>query len=184
VCRAGSSATLFGLTEKGQQLERSLRAISAIGRYLLASMNFATEEFRSLICAEPERVWNELTSTGRPLEWLYGMVVESTWQNGAAVKVAIDQRRILVGEVLAADRPHRLSFTLGDTLTDPSVFITWDLARDTDTTIIRLTVDETQPHRDAAREMELAWLPLILRLTALLDHPATKANEETKGCES
>jgi uncharacterized protein YndB with AHSA1/START domain len=142
-------------------------------------MKFATESFRSLIYAEPERVWAELTATGRPLDWLHGLVVTSTWQSGASIRVGmgIDQSWPVVGEVLTADRPHRLSFTLGDTLTDPAVFVTWELAHDTDTTIVRLTVDETEPHRDTIREMELAWLPVIQKLTALLGAQASKENE-------
>jgi hypothetical protein len=147
-------------------------------------MNFATEVFRSLICAEPGQVWDELTATGRPLEWLYGMVVESPWRSGATIGVGIDERCSLVGEVLTVDRPHRLSYTLGETLTDPSVFITWELAGDNDATIVRLTVDEPQPHGDATREMELAWLPAIHRLTALLGDPATATKKQTKDCDS
>jgi uncharacterized protein YndB with AHSA1/START domain len=144
-------------------------------------MNFATESFRSLIRAEPQDVWDELTATGRPLEWLYGMVVDSTWQTGANVKVSIDQgwEEVMVGEVLIVDRPHRLSFTLGDTLTDPSVFVTWELADDTDPTIVRLTVDETEPHGGTTREIELAWLPVIQTLTTLLDDQAIAAKKET-----
>jgi hypothetical protein len=77
-----------------------------------------------------------------------------------------------------------LSFTLGDTLADPSVFITWELAPNTDTTILRLTVDEMEPHRGSTRELELVWLPVIQGLTALLDDPITRATKEAKAGES
>jgi uncharacterized protein YndB with AHSA1/START domain len=143
-------------------------------------MNFTTEEFRTLICAQPQQVWDELTATGRPLSWFYGMVAESTWQSGADVRAGIEPEWGLVGEILTVDCPHRLSFTLGDTLSDPSVFITWELAHDSGATIVRLIVDEPQPHRDATREMELAWLPSILKLTALFSDGATTARRETE----
>lgn len=131
-------------------------------------MTFVTERFRSLVWAEPERVWAELTAIRRPLDWLYGMVIESTWESGASVTVGTDEKWGLVGEVLAVDRPHRLSYTLGYAVTDPSIFVTWELAHDTDTTTVRLTVDETQPHGDTSVDMESAWLPVIQSLTAIL----------------
>jgi uncharacterized protein YndB with AHSA1/START domain len=143
-------------------------------------MKIATEGFRTLICCEPDRVWDELTATGRPLDWLYGMVIESTWQTGSRVTLGSGPRWGLVGEVLVADRPHRLSFTLGDTLSNPSVFVTWELAHETDATIVYLTVDEPQPSRDANRQIELAWLPCLLKLTTLLGDQATKANKEAR----
>jgi uncharacterized protein YndB with AHSA1/START domain len=139
-----------------------------------------TEVFRSLTCAQPERVWDELTATRRPLGWLYGMVVESTWEKGASVRVGMDRNQILFGEVLTAERPQRLSFTLGDTPCEPSVFITWELACDVDTTIVRLTIDETQPRGDATREIELAWIPVIHRLTGFLAEQATTTKSEPK----
>jgi uncharacterized protein YndB with AHSA1/START domain len=149
-------------------------------------MNFATENFRCLICADPERVWEELTATGRPLEWLYGLVAESTWQSGAPVRIGVDQswEVAMVGEVLSVDRHRRLSFTLGDTPTDPSVFVTWELAGNANTTIVCLTIDETEPHRDTTHEIELAWLPVIQRLTTLLDDQGMAANKETNDSAS
>jgi uncharacterized protein YndB with AHSA1/START domain len=145
-------------------------------------MSIATESFRSLVCAEPARVWDELTATGRPLDWLYGLVVKSTWQSGAsiAVGVGVDQQWAVIGEVLTADRPHRLSFTLGHTLADAAVFVTWELAPDRDRTIVRLTVDETEAHCDASRGMELAWLPVIQTLTTLLADQATTPERRPK----
>jgi uncharacterized protein YndB with AHSA1/START domain len=141
-------------------------------------MSFKTEDFRTLICAPPERVWEELTATGRPLDWFYGMVVESTWQSGAEVRAGFGHQWALVGEIVTIDCPHRVSFTLGDRPADPSVFITWELAHDSGPTVVRLSVDEIQPHRDASREMELAWLPCIFSLTALFAGRAAPARSE------
>ena len=44
---------------------------------------FASEQFHAITSASPECVWNALTATGVPLDYLYGMTVDTDWQPGA-----------------------------------------------------------------------------------------------------
>jgi uncharacterized protein YndB with AHSA1/START domain len=75
---------------------------------------FASEPFHAITSATPERAWNALTATGFPLDYLHGMTVDTDWQPGATVTMALTDQWRLTGEVLAAERPRRLSCTLDD----------------------------------------------------------------------
>src|SRR5215510_11465143 len=69
---------------------------------------------------DPECVWDALTATGVPLDYLHGMTAESDWQPGAKVTLALTGQWRLTGQVLAAERPDRLSYTLDDPPGSPS----------------------------------------------------------------
>ena len=75
---------------------------------------FASEQFHAITGANPECVWDALTATGVPLDYLHGMTVDTNWQPGARVTLALADQWRLTGNVLAAERPHRLSYTLHD----------------------------------------------------------------------
>jgi len=98
---------------------------------------FASEQFHAITSATPEGVWNALTATGFPLDYLHGMTVHTDWQPGAKVTMALTDQWRLTGEVLAAERPRRLSYTLDDPPGSPSVYVTWELHGTSDGTIIR-----------------------------------------------
>jgi uncharacterized protein YndB with AHSA1/START domain len=128
---------------------------------------FASEQFHAITTAEPECVWNALTATGFPLDYLHGMTVDTDWQPGAKVTMALTGQWRLTGEVLAAERPHRLSYTLDDPHGSPTVYVTWELRRTSDGTIIHLNVDEPWPLTGGSEDLESAWLPV---LSALVNH--------------
>jgi uncharacterized protein YndB with AHSA1/START domain len=88
---------------------------------------FASEQFRAITSANPECAWHALTATGIPLDYLHGMTIDTDWQPGARVTLALTDHWRLTGEVLAAERPRRLSYTLDDPPGSPSVYITWEL---------------------------------------------------------
>ena len=79
-----------------------------------------------------------------------------------------DQAR-LTGDVLVAERPRRLSYTLGDHPGQPSVYVNWELRALGDATIVRLYVDEPWPDADPTHDLEAAWLPVLYDLVAYLD---------------
>jgi len=106
---------------------------------------FASEQFHAITSANPECVWDALTATGFPLDYLHGMTVDADWQPGARVTMALTDQWRLTGEVLAAERPHRLSYTLDDPPGPPSVYVTREPRRNGDGTIIRLDVDKPWP---------------------------------------
>ena len=106
---------------------------------------FTSEQFHAITSANPECVWDALTATDLPLDYLHGITVKSDWQPGAKVTLALTGQWRLTGEVLAAERPHRLSYTLDDPPGSPGVYVTWELRGTGDGTIIRLNVDEPWP---------------------------------------
>ena len=127
----------------------------------------ASEQFHAITSANPECVWNALTATGVPLDYLHGMTAESDRQPGATVTMALTGQWCLTGAVLAAERPHRLSYTLDDPPGSPSVYVTWQLHRTGEETIIHLNVDEPWPLTGSSEDLESAWLPV---LSGLVNH--------------
>jgi uncharacterized protein YndB with AHSA1/START domain len=97
------------------------------------------------------------------------MTVDTGWQPGAKVTMALTGQRRLTGEVLAAERPHWLSYTLDDPSGSPSVYVTWELHGTGDGTIIRLNVDEPWPLRSSSEDQESAWLPVLSGLVKHLE---------------
>jgi uncharacterized protein YndB with AHSA1/START domain len=130
---------------------------------------FASELLRTLVRKKPERVWDALTVTGIPLGYLYGMTVESDWRSGTSVTMTLGDQARLTGDVLVAERPRRLSYTLGDRSGQPSVYVNWELRALGDATIVRLYVDEPWPDADPTDDLEAAWLPVLYDLVAYLD---------------
>ena len=128
---------------------------------------FASEQFRAITSANPQRVWDALTATGVPLDYLHGMTADTDWQPGARVTLALTGQWRLTGEVLAAERPHRLSYTLEDPPGSPAVYVTWELRRTGEGTIIRLNVDEPWPFKSSNEDLESAWLSV---LSGLVNH--------------
>ena len=130
---------------------------------------FSSEQFHALTSAKPECVWNALTATGSPLDFLHGMTVDTDWQQGARLTMALTGQWRLTGEVLAAEKPYRLSYTLDDPPGSPSVYVTWELRRTGDGTIIRLYVDEPWPLAGSTEELESVWLPVLSGLVKHLE---------------
>jgi uncharacterized protein YndB with AHSA1/START domain len=130
---------------------------------------FVSEQFHAITSAKPECVWNALTATGVPLDYLHGMTVDTDWQPGARVTMALTDQWRLTGEVLAADRPRRLSYTLDDPPGSPSVYVTWELRGTDDGTIIRLNVDEPRTLAGSSEDLESAWLPVLSGLVKQLE---------------
>ena len=120
---------------------------------------FTSEQFHAITSANPECVWDALTATGVPLDYLHEMTADTDWQPGAKVTLALAGQWRLTGEVLAAERPCRLSYTLDDPPGCPSVYVTWELHHTSDGTIIRLNVDEPWPLASSTDDLQSACFP-------------------------
>jgi uncharacterized protein YndB with AHSA1/START domain len=131
--------------------------------------SFASEQFRALTSAKPVCVWGALTATGVPLDYLPGMTVDTDWQPGSRLTMELTDQWRVAGEVLAADRPRRLSYTLDDPPGSPCVYVTWELRLTDDGTIIRLSVDEPWPLAGSTEDLENAWLPVLSGLIRHLE---------------
>lgn len=141
---------------------------------------FASEQFHAMTSANPECVWHALTATGVLLDYLHGMTVESDWQPGATVTMALTGHWRLTGEVLAAERPRRLSYTLDDPPGSPSVYVTWEVHATGEGTIIRLNVDEPSPLADSTEDLESAWLPVLSILVNHLERGPSSPTEQAQ----
>jgi uncharacterized protein YndB with AHSA1/START domain len=129
--------------------------------------------------APPERVWDALTATGAPLPYLHGLTVESDWQPGSTVTMRLRDDKaargeapsgaVFYGEVLAAEPPRRLSYTLGQWPADPSVYVTWELRSRDGSTVVHLFADEPAPHAEPEDDLELIWLRVVRALVRHLD---------------
>jgi uncharacterized protein YndB with AHSA1/START domain len=134
---------------------------------------FASDLYRAVTQAPPERVWEALTTTGSPMPFLYGMAAETDWQPDHGLTMAAGDEWRLTGEVLAAEPFRRLSYTLGDRPGDPSVFVTWELRAVGSMTYVWLYVDEPQPRAGFGNDLEVIWLPVLCGLVAQLNQAAT-----------
>ena len=141
---------------------------------------FASEQFHAITSANPECVWDALTATGVRLDYLHGMTVDTYWQPGARVTLALADQWRLTGEVLAAERPHRLSYTLDDPPGSPSVYVTWELHGTSVGTIIRPNVDESSPLPGNTEDLERARLPVLSGLVKHIEQgPASPSDKTT-----
>ena len=75
---------------------------------------FASEQFHAITSADPECVWDALTATGVPMDYLHGMTADTDWQPGATLTMALTGHWRLTRQVLAAEQPRRVSYTLDD----------------------------------------------------------------------
>jgi len=141
---------------------------------------FASEQFRAITRANPECVWTALTATGVPLDYLDGMTADTGWQPGARVTLTLTGHWRLTGEVLAAERPHRLSYTLDDRPGSPSVYVTWELRGTSDGTIIRLNVDEPWPLTGSTEDLESTWLPVLSSLVKHLGRGPSSPSKKAR----
>jgi hypothetical protein len=140
---------------------------------------FGSEVFRTMTSAGAEQVWDALTTTGRPLDHLYGLAACSDWRVGSTVSVGLPGSASLpghgplVGDVLAVDPGRRLSYSLGEAPGHATVYVTWEIAPHSCGAVIQLTVDE--PDAGTAEEITACWGPVIRGLATHLDQRASSA---------
>lgn len=95
--------------------------------------------------AQPDQVWTALTRPELTARYLWGLAAESTWEPGAALWLgSTDARHHVEGQVLRAERPHRLSYSLSAGDAHPATFVTWEIIATDCRARVRLTVEETQ----------------------------------------
>jgi hypothetical protein len=133
-----------------------------------------SELFRIITQASAQRVWETLTTSGEGVDYLYGLTIQSGWRAGSAITAGLPAGPQLVGEVLRADEPRLLSYNLGDTAGEPSVYVTWEVEAGPAATIVRLYIDEMDPSSLPSADIERAWLPVV----AALEHRLRRGGAE------
>ena len=130
-----------------------------------------TQTFRLLTAACPDRVWAVLTCPQAAPAYLHGLSPRSCWTAGADVDWQVPGIGSLPGQVLHADPPHRLSFTVEDR-SGTCTYLTWSVRPCDEGTVVRLDVEESDPSGSCPTELEEVWLPVLQRLDGVLREPA------------
>ncbi len=123
--------------------------------------------FRVLVPACADRVWSALTCPVQTGRFLHSLAVRSSWQPGATVTFWLDERVTASGQVLCAQRPRQLSYSVDDD-SGTATYVTWQLRAVPDGCVVRLRVDETHGDATSEDELEDVWLPVVERLRAVL----------------
>ena len=120
--------------------------------------------------AGPSEVWRALTSPEVTARYLYGMAATSSWQPGAPLRLAGPGGAVLVGEVLAAAEPHRLSYALQAGDGHPTTYVTWEVSAAVGGSLVRLSVDEPDDltSQGPGPEAADAWSGVLDGLAAVL----------------
>lgn len=119
----------------------------------------------------PDELWQALTTpdtTRSYFDFMAGfLAVESTWQPGAPVVYRTRAGEAAIeGEVLIADRPHRLATTLSlrydeEVRADPPSRLTWEIVPMGEVSKLTVTHDETAGETRAAQDAAVC-LPAVL----------------------
>lgn len=128
-----------------------------------------TQLFRFTTAARPGQVWATLTRGDLTARYLYGLVAESEWRPGAPVTFT-GEATTLSGEVLAAEEPRRLSYSVRADDGQPATYVTWEIVDDGAGSLVRLFVDEPgEPvGLEAGADVESAWLHVVTALESVL----------------
>jgi len=60
------------------------------------------------------------------------------------------------------------------------VYVTWELRRTGDATIIHLNVDEPWPLASSTEDLEIAWLPVLSGLVKHLERDPASPSDKTR----
>jgi uncharacterized protein YndB with AHSA1/START domain len=128
-----------------------------------------TQLFRFTTGAQPEQVWLALTRPALTATYLYGLAAHSEWRPGAPITFT-GGRSTIAGEVLAAQEPLRLSYSLSAGDGQPTTYVTWEIVEEPGGSVVRLYVDEpaTAPAPDGDDQMEDPWGRVVARLESVL----------------
>jgi uncharacterized protein YndB with AHSA1/START domain len=126
--------------------------------------------FRFDTPALPARVWSVLTTSGCSDGFFHGLALESDWEVGSPISCRMEGTIVLIGEVLRAEPPSRLSYTLSAGRGQPDTYITWDVRASASGSIVCLFVDDLDAgdQGSAAAEIEECWLPILAALKQLV----------------
>jgi uncharacterized protein YndB with AHSA1/START domain len=125
-------------------------------------------QFACFTPVAPSAVWAALTATDQRPGYLYGWSACSSWESDAPVHFGTSDGYSLIGRVLHAEAPRRLSFMLQATADDPSVYLTWQLRPTDGGCVVRLQIDEVDDDVTGDDEIESIWLPVLASLQELL----------------
>ena len=143
--------------------------------------------FATFIRATPDAIWRAITESEFTLQYYYASTVESDWTAGSPYRYRIQGNPAIEGEVLEADRPHRLVMSFHATwdekvAADSPSRHTWEI-EEIAPGVCRVTVvHDLLEGRDATAASVLAadgWPFILSGLKTLLEtgRPLTEAGQ-------
>lgn len=125
------------------------------------------------IAAPVQRVWDEITKTGRIQRALYNTVLESTLRPGGRLRYySPDRRRVFViGEILEVDPPRKFVHTYWFTTWKqggPTV-VTWELAEERGGCRVRLIHSGWTSEHEEADATGAGWAQILDLLRAEIE---------------
>jgi uncharacterized protein YndB with AHSA1/START domain len=112
-----------------------------------------------------ERVWQEITKTGRVQRALYNTVLEMELRPGARLRYYSPNRKrvFIVGEVVEVDAPHRLSHTYWFTMWKGGgpTLVTWELREESGGCRVTVTHSGWTTDHEAAEKTGAGWREIL-----------------------
>lgn len=112
-----------------------------------------------------ERVWEEITKTGRIQRALYNTVLDCELKPGSRLRYySPDRKRVfIIGEVVEVDAPRRFSHTYkfttwGDV---PDTLVTWELAAESGGTRVTVTHSGWTPEHKKPEKTAAGWREIL-----------------------
>ena len=124
------------------------------------------------IAVPVEKVWNEITKTGRIQRALYNTVLESDLRPGSKLRYySPDRKRVfIVGEVVEVDPPRKLSHTYMMTMNpEPATLVTWELAEEDGGTRVTIVHTGWTAAHKSAEKVSAGWTEILGLLKADLE---------------
>lgn len=112
-----------------------------------------------------ERVWEEITRTGRVQRALYNTVLETELKPGARLRYySPDRKRVfIVGEVVEVEPPHRFSHTYWFTMWKGGgpTLVTWQLTPESGGCRVTVTHSGWTSEHEAAEKTGAGWKEIL-----------------------
>lgn len=121
------------------------------------------------IDAPIQKVWDEITRTGRIQRPLYNTVLETTFEVGSKLRYySPDKKRVfVVGEVLAVEPPFRFKHTYVFTTTmEPPTEVTWELTERPGGCTVTLTHGGWTDRHSNPEKSAAGWREILALLKA------------------
>ena len=126
-----------------------------------------------------QRVWDEITKTGKIQRALYNTVLESDLVPGSRLRYySPDKKRVfIVGKVVAVDPPRKLSHTYMFTTSEsPFTLVTWELKEEAGGCRVTVTHSGWTTAHKAPEKVAAGWREIL----GLLKHELETGDLPTK----
>jgi uncharacterized protein YndB with AHSA1/START domain len=116
------------------------------------------------IAVPRQRVWDEITKTGRVQRALYNTVLETDLRPGGRLRYySPDKKRVfIVGEVVEVDPPRRFSHTyMFTTRVEPMTLVTWELKEEKGGCRVTITHSGYTTAHKSPEKVKAGWTEIL-----------------------